>query len=54
MNPLWAKREEQFLSVIESAASMYGGLQGIAGKGLNKLEGLQVAMLSVREGRAKV
>jgi hypothetical protein len=42
---LWAKREEQIRGVIESTAGMYGDLQGIAGKGLNEIEGLQVSML---------
>jgi hypothetical protein len=46
---LWAKREGQIRGVIESTASMYGDLQGIAGKGLNEIEGLQMAMLSAGE-----
>jgi hypothetical protein len=28
---------------------MYGDLQGIAGKGLNEIEGLQIAMLPAGE-----
>lgn len=32
--------------VIESTAGMYGDLKGIAVKGLNDIEGLQIAMLS--------
>jgi len=46
MTRLWAKREEQIRGVIESTAGMYGDLQGIAGKSLNEIEGLQVNMLS--------
>jgi hypothetical protein len=46
---LWAKREEQIRGVIESTAGMYGDLQGIAGKGLNEIEGLQFAMLPAGE-----
>jgi hypothetical protein len=46
MTRLWAKREEQIRGVIESTAGMYGDLQGIAGKSLNEIEGLQVSMLS--------
>ncbi len=42
---MWAKREEQIRGVIESTAGMYGDLQGIAGKGLNEIEGLQMNML---------
>ena len=45
MTRLWAKREEQIRGVIESTAGMYGDLQGIAGKGLNEIEGLEIAML---------
>jgi hypothetical protein len=49
MTRLWAKREEQIRGVIESTAGMYGDLQGIAGKGLNEIEGLQIAMLPAGE-----
>ncbi len=49
MTRLWAKREEQIRGVIESTASMYGDLQGIAGKGLNEIEGLQIGMLPAGE-----
>ena len=45
MTRLWAKREEQIRGVIESTAGMYGDLEGIAGKGLNEIEGLQMNML---------
>jgi hypothetical protein len=36
----WAKRAEQIHCVIESTAGMYGDLQGIAGKTLQEIEGL--------------
>lgn len=42
---LWAKREMQIRGVIESTACMYGDLQGIAGKSLDEIEGLDVALL---------
>jgi len=45
MTRLWAKREEQIRGVIESTAGMYGDLQGIAGKTLQEIEGLDVKML---------
>ncbi len=45
MTRLWAKREEQIRGVIDSTAGMYGDLSGIAGKGLNEIEGLQMNML---------
>ena len=49
MTRLWAKREEQVRGVIESRAGMYGDQQGIAGKGLNEIEGLQIGMLPAGE-----
>lgn len=49
MTRLWAKREEQIRGVIESTAGMYGDLQGIAGKSLNEIEGLEIAMLPAGE-----
>lgn len=45
MTKLWAKREEQIRCVIESTAGMYGDLQGIAGKGLSEIEGLEIKLL---------
>jgi hypothetical protein len=42
MTRLWAKREEQIRCVIESTAGMYGDLQGIAGKTLQEIDGLEV------------
>jgi hypothetical protein len=46
---MWAKREEQIRGVIESTAAMYGDLQCIAGKGLNEIAGLEIAMLPAGE-----
>jgi hypothetical protein len=43
--PLWAKREEQIRGVIESTAGMYGDLQGIAGKTLQEIDGLDMPLL---------
>jgi hypothetical protein len=42
---LWAKREEQIHGVLEATAGMYGDLQGIAGKNLDEIEGLEITML---------
>lgn len=39
---LWAKREAQIQGVIESTVGMYGDLQGIAGKVMQEIEGLDV------------
>jgi len=45
MTKLWAKREEQIRCVVESTAGMYGDLQGIAGKSLQEIEGLDLKLL---------
>jgi len=45
MTRLWAKREEQIHGVLEATAGMYGDLQGIAGKNLDEIEGLEITML---------
>jgi len=45
MTRLWAKREEQIRGVVEATAGLYGDLQGIAGKTLREIEGLNVNML---------
>ncbi len=39
---LWAKREAQIQGVSESTVGMYGDLQGIAGKVMQEIEGLDV------------
>ncbi len=52
MTKQWAKREEQIRGVIEATAGMYGDLQGIAGKTLQEIEGLDVKMLGSRAMRA--
>lgn len=45
MTRSWAKREEQIRGVIESTAGMYGDLQGIAGRTLQEIEGLDMPLL---------
>jgi hypothetical protein len=37
---IWAKREEQLKSVLDSSAGLYGDLQGIAGRALPEIENL--------------
>jgi hypothetical protein len=49
MTRLWAKREEQLRGVIEATAGMYGDLQGIAGKSLREVEGLELKALGPAE-----
>jgi len=41
----WAKREEQIDRVMEATVGMYGDLQGIAGKTLQEIEGLELRAL---------
>ncbi len=42
----WAKREEQIERVMGATVGMYGDLQGIAGKSLQEIEGLDLLALS--------
>src|SRR3984957_20168858 len=41
----WAKREEQITRVMGGTIGMYGDLQGIAGKSLQEIEGLELGAL---------
>jgi hypothetical protein len=41
----WAKREEQIDRVMQATVGMYGDLQGIAGKTLQEIEGLELPAL---------
>ena len=40
MQKAWAKREQQIRGVIDTTAGMYGDMQGIAGRSLQEIEGL--------------
>jgi len=42
----WAKRQEQIERVMGATVGMYGDLQGIAGKSLREIEGLELEGLS--------
>ncbi|MGC9260267.1 MAG: DUF2130 domain-containing protein [Phycisphaerae bacterium] len=42
----WAKRESQIERVMQATVGMYGDLQGIAGKSLKEIEGLDMKMLA--------
>jgi hypothetical protein len=44
----WAKREEQIERVMQGTVGMYGDLQGIAGKTLQEIEGLELPALTNR------
>ena len=41
----WAKREEQIERVMQSTVGMYGDLQGIAGKTIQEIDGLEMKAL---------
>ncbi|WP_239650119.1 DUF2130 domain-containing protein [Methylocucumis oryzae] len=45
----WAKREAQIERVMNATVGMYGDLQGIAGKSLQEIEGLEMKVLGVDE-----
>lgn len=42
----WAKRQEQIERVMQGTIGMYGDLQGIAGKSLQEIQGLEMDALS--------
>ena len=46
----WAKREEQIHRVMQATVGMYGDLQGIAGKTLQEIEGLELKALDAPGG----
>ena len=46
----WAKRDKQIERVMEATVGMYGDLQGIAGKSLQEIEGLNLMALGAPEG----
>jgi len=42
----WAKRQEQIERVMGATVGVYGDLQGIAGKSLQEIEGLEFSALA--------
>jgi len=42
----WAKREKQINRVMQATVGMYGDLQGIAGKSIQEIEGLELQALN--------
>ncbi len=50
----WAKREEQIGRVMQGTVGMYGDLQGIAGKTLQEIEGLELKALDAPEDEGKL
>jgi len=49
----WAKREEQIGRVMQATVGMYGDLQGIAGKTLQEVEGLELRALAAPQEETK-
>lgn len=49
----WAKGEEQIECVMQSTVGMYGDLQGIAGKTLQEIEGLEMHALEAPTDETK-
>ena len=45
----WAKRQTQIERVMNATVGMYGDLQGIAGKSLQEIEGLDMRVLGIDE-----
>jgi hypothetical protein len=45
MTRIWAKREEQLRSVLDSSSGLYGDLQGITGRVMREIEGLEPLMI---------
>jgi len=45
----WAKREAQIERVMNATVGMYGDLQGIAGKSLQEIAGLEMRALGMDE-----
>jgi hypothetical protein len=48
MTRLWAKRELQLRGVVDSTAGLYGDLQGIAGRAMPKIDGLDIIMIDAK------
>ncbi|GJL64941.1 MAG: hypothetical protein NPIRA04_35950 [Nitrospirales bacterium] len=48
-----AKREEQIDRVMQSTVGMYGDLQGIAGKTLQEIEGLELTSLDAPKDKGE-
>lgn len=49
----WAKREEQIDRVMGATVGMYGDLQGIAGKSIQEIEGLELRLLATGDSTAE-
>lgn len=46
MTRMWAKREEQLRAVLDATVGLYGDLQGVAGRAMQEIEGLDVLAIA--------
>lgn len=46
MTRMWAKREEQLRAALDATVGLYGDLQGIAGRAMQEIEGLDVLAIA--------
>lgn len=51
MNRLWARREQQLSGVLDASAGLYGDIQGIAGRVMPEIEGLDLHAIA-QEGQS--
>ena len=47
MNKIWKKREKEIENVISATTDMYGSIQGIAGNAVQKVDALEMPLLSI-------
>ncbi len=45
----WSKREKQIQNVIDNTVGLYGDLEGIAGRAMPQIEGLELDLLANEE-----
>ncbi len=54
MTRIWAKREAQIEGVIDATVGMHGDLQGIAGKAIQEIDSLQLALIETKSHEGSV
>jgi hypothetical protein len=50
---MWAKRQKQIEAIATSTAGLFGDLQGIVGRSLHEIEGLEMPLLDAPEEHAE-
>ncbi len=51
MSRLWSKREKQLNGLMAHTAGVYGDVQGILGKSMPEVEGLNVPLIEATSGK---